>query len=217
MIQFAPILGAKTANTHKCRGGSGTMSASTSGSHDMFRSKYILFLSAILLSSGCLAQSEGDEDASAAAPAPQERHPCKTDENHRAFDFWVGTWDVKVNDEQAGVNEIKLILGDCVLFENWTGGGDFMGKSFNYYDASKGHWRQIWVDDRGGVIEFTGEIKDGAMYYTATTNSRTDGTETQHQLNFIPQEDGSVQQIWHQSSDGGETWNTVWDSLYVKQ
>lgn len=163
-----------------------------------------------------LAQEENGEGEAADAPKPP-RYPCKDSENHRAFDFWVGTWDVKVNDQQAGVNEIKLILGDCVLFENWESAGEYSGKSFNYYDASQGHWRQIWVDDRGGVIEFTGQIRDGAMYYTATTTSRADGSEVQHQLNFIPREDGSVQQIWHQSNDGGETWNTVWDSVYVPQ
>lgn len=163
-----------------------------------------------------LAQDEGADAEAAAQPQPP-RYPCKDSENHRAFDFWVGTWDVSFNGEHAGVNEIKLILGDCVLFENWdSAGGNYTGKSFNYYDRGEGHWRQIWLDDRGGVIEFTGEVRDGAMYYTATTKNQ-EGKSIKHKLTFSQNDDGSVRQLWDQSSDGGETWQTVWDGHYVKK
>ena len=166
---------------------------------------------------GELQKAEGGETEEAAQPqAPAERHPCKKNEKKREFDFWVGTWDVSNQGQHAGVNEIQLILGDCVLFENWTSAGAYTGKSFNYYDSAEGHWRQIWLDDYGGVIEFTGKVRDGTMYYTATTKG-AEGAETEHKLTFSQNDDGSVRQLWEQSTDGGETWNAVWDGHYVRK
>lgn len=184
----------------------------------MIRNLLILALAQSLLLPGALAQEEGEQTGSAEAqPQPQgPRYPCKDSEEHRAFDFWVGNWNVTMGGKQAGTNEIKLILGDCVLFENWTGAQGPTGKSFNYYDRAEGHWRQIWIDDRGGVIEFTGEVRDGAMYYTASTKTR-DGVTVEHKLSFSQNDDGSVRQLWDQSSDGGETWQTVWDGHYVRK
>src|SRR5918992_3271668 len=85
------------------------------------------------------------------APPPS---PCKTRPEHRQFDFWVGEWDVRnPRGQQAGTNSVQLILGDCVVFENWTGARGSSGKSFNVYNAATGKWRQTWVDNSGGMVE----------------------------------------------------------------
>ncbi len=184
----------------------------------MKRAASILVLTAMLMTTAIQAQQESDGSEAAPAQPPPVRYPCQDSDNHRAFDFWIGTWDVKFQGNHAGVNEIRPILGDCVLFENWdSAGGNYTGKSFNYYDAAEGHWRQIWIDDRGGVIEFTGEVRDGAMYYTANTKNPADGSEIRHKLTFTQNPDGSVRQLWEQSNDGGDGWNTVWDGHYVRQ
>lgn len=183
----------------------------------MIRHIVILGLAQLLLVAAAVAQEEGGEAGAEAQLQPQEpRYPCKDSQNHRAFDFWIGTWDVSNGGKKAGTNEIQLILGDCVLFENWTGASGFTGKSFNYYDGAEGHWRQIWIDDRGGVIEFTGQVREGVMYYTATTRNPADGSQTEHKLTFSQNDDGSVRQLWEQSNDAGATWQTVWDGHYVK-
>lgn len=184
----------------------------------MIRNILILVLAQLLLLTAAVAQEAEEQGASSEAPPQPQgpRYPCKDSEEHRAFDFWVGSWNVTMGGKQAGTNDIRLILGDCVLFENWTGARGFTGKSFNFYDAAEGHWRQIWIDDRGEVIEFTGEVRDGVMYYTATTKNPKDGSRIEHSLTFSQNEDGSVRQLWKQSKDGGDTWQTVWDGHYVK-
>lgn len=183
----------------------------------MVRKMLFVLLAQLLWFPAAIAQdSEGSSDAETSQP-PRERHPCKKDPKKREFDFWVGTWDVSNQGNHAGVNEIKLILGDCVLLENWTSASPYTGKSFNYYDTAEGHWRQIWVDDYGGVIEFTGQVEDGTMYYTATTRNPADDSKIEHKLTFSQNEDGSVRQHWEQSTDGGETWKTVWDGHYVRK
>jgi hypothetical protein len=103
------------------------------------------------------------------------------------------------------------------VFENWLSVSGTSGKSFNFYDAGEDHWRQIWVDDTGGVIEFTGQVREGVMYYTATTHDPASGAATLHKLTFTPNAEGSVRQFWESSKDNGETWTVAFDGHYAKQ
>jgi tetratricopeptide (TPR) repeat protein len=152
----------------------------------------------------------------ALAKVQAARYPCKASADHRAFDFWNGKWDVHYQGQQAGESEVYPILGDCVIFENWTSASGSTGKSFNYYDSSAGHWRQIWVDDRGGVIEFTGNFDGGMLKYEAETRDAS-GKTVLNRLNFNANPDGSVRQHWTQSSDGGQTWQEAFDGNYVRK
>ena len=87
--------------------------------------------------------------------------PCSS-EAHRQFDFWVGEWNVyhAKEDTLVGKNHIKLLLNDCVIEENWTGGSGFQGKSFNTYNAQDSTWNQVWVDVAGNTYHFKGKYKD---------------------------------------------------------
>jgi hypothetical protein len=154
---------------------------------------------------------------SALASVRANRFPCRGAPRHRSFDFWVGSWDVTAAGTTAGESEVRLILGDCVVFENWESAAGMSGKSFNFYDAGHDHWRQIWVDDTGGVIEFTGRIVEGEMRYSATTRDADSGQETRHKLTFIANEDGTVRQLWEQSTDDEESWQVAFDGRYTRR
>ena len=145
------------------------------------------------------------------------RFPCEAGEKHHSFDFWVGEWDVSSNGQPAGSNNIQPILGHCVIFEQWTSSSGSEGKSFNYYDPGYDHWRQIWISDSGTVIEFTGEARDGGIFYTAETVNPADGSTTHHKFEFTQNDDGSVRQFWATSTDNKETFNTIWDGHYEKR
>ena len=148
---------------------------------------------------------------------PQQPPPCKSRPEYRQFDFWVGEWDVRnPQGQQAGTNSVQLILGDCVVFENWTGARGGQGKSFNVYNAAKGKWQQTWVDNSGGVLELFGEYKDGAMRLTGEKKGR-DGKTTLDRLTFTKLADGGVRQLWEQSADGGQTWTVAFDGTYVRK
>lgn len=84
----------------------------------------------------------------AAAKAVKPNDPA-----YRAFDFWVGDWDVT---NKAGENKIEKLLNGFLLLENWTSIGGGSGKSINHYDRDIRKWRQIWVDPSGGVIDAVG-------------------------------------------------------------
>ena len=147
------------------------------------------------------------------------RFPCTGDERHRAFDFWIGEWTVTQNGQFAGNSSVQPILGHCTIFEQWESAAGNFGKSFNYYDPGHDHWRQIWIDDSGSFIEFTGEARDGGIFYTAETIDPADGSVTHHKFEFtVIVEDGisedGVRQYWETSTDGGETWQSIWDGRY---
>ncbi len=167
----------------------------------------------------CVASYFNTTRAQTATPTPPSSppSPCKTRPEHRQFDFWVGEWDVlNPRGQQAGTSSVQLILGDCVIFENWTGTRGANGKSFNVYNAAKGKWQQTWVDNFGSILELFGEYKDGAMRLTGETKG-TDGRVTLSRLTFTRLDGGRVRQLWEQSTDGGKTWTVAFDGTYVRK
>jgi hypothetical protein len=143
--------------------------------------------------------------------------PCTEANESRQLDFWVGEWDVRTTAGQlAGTSSVQQILGDCVVFENWTSTGGGAGKSFNFYNKTSGQWQQTWVDDRGGVTEFHGGFKDGAMRFEASGKDAAGKSQVQ-KLSFTPLPDGSVRQFCEASTDGGVTWATQYDFTYTRR
>jgi hypothetical protein len=149
----------------------------------------------------------------------QTPSPCKTDSAYRQFDFWIGEWDVEnPNGQVVGRSSIQLIEGDCVLLENYASMRNlsYTGKSFNVYNAAIGRWQQFWVDSQGGVLEFKGEYKDRELRYTAESIG-PQNQRTLHRLTFFDRENGTVRQLWEQSTDEGSTWTVAFDGLYRKR
>jgi hypothetical protein len=168
----------------------------------------------ILLLTASTAFAQEDAPAPETAPPPPPPAPCVSD-NHRQFDFWVGSWDVTANGQPAGHNEIELVHGDCALSENWvSAGGAFTGSSLNMYDQANDKWHQTWVDVTGTLLELDGAFIDGKMVLKGKRPGPGDAT-TINRITWTPNEDGSVRQHWETSTDG-ETWATAFDGLYVK-
>ena len=153
----------------------------------------------------------------ARAQQQQQQAPCKSRPEYRQFDFWVGEWDVlNPQGQTAGTNSVQLILGDCVVFENWTGARGGQGKSFNVYNAATGKWQQTWVDNSGSVLELSGDYKDDRMHFTGETRAR-DGKVTLERLTFTKISNDKVRQFWEQSKDGGKTWTVAFDGTYTRK
>jgi hypothetical protein len=147
-------------------------------------------------------------------PAPP---PGCTAPEYRHFDFWVGRWNVTGPQGQLqGTNDITLEEGGCVIHEHWTGAKGGTGQSFNFYDRARGHWRQVWIDNRGNVLDLAGSFTDGRMAYTGASAGAA-GQEVRHKLTFFDNSDGTVRQLWESSRDKGATWSVVFDGLYRKR
>jgi tetratricopeptide (TPR) repeat protein len=152
------------------------------------------------------------------ATAERNAHPCAASAESAQFDFWVGDWDVTVGGVRAGQSHVEKILNGCIVFENWTGASGYVGKSFNLYDAQKKRWQQTWVDGVGGITEYFGEWKDGALRFQAKgTIPSGQTTPVDQTMDFYKLDDGRVRQFIQQTPDGGKTWSVVFDGIYARK
>lgn len=149
-----------------------------------------------------------------AASAQQTQPTCDTEE-HRQFDFWIGEWAVETPDGQpAGENTIEKVLNGCVLTENWRGAQGSKGKSFNMFYSRDGRWHQTWVDNAGGRLDLSGGLDDrGRMVLSGEALGR-DGDAVVHEIAWTPLADGTVEQHWRASRDGGQSWTDLFRGIY---
>lgn len=143
-------------------------------------------------------------------------NPCKASPEFRQFDFWIGEWDVKnPQGVLSGSSSVQLILGQCIIFENWTGGSGTNGKSFNIYDANDKKWHQTWVDDKATFTHYIGGLVDGKMVVVAETIIA--GQKTLAKMTFSKLPNGDVRQFGENSTDDGKTWVTAFDLIYSRK
>jgi hypothetical protein len=124
---------------------------------------------------------------------------------------------VSAKDQLAGTNSIHPVHGGCALQENWqgAGAGGISGSSFNIFDRASGKWHQTWVDASGTLLQLDGGLVDGAMVLAGSRPAASGGIAL-HRISWTPNEDGSVRQLWEASQDDGDSWNVLFDGLYVK-
>jgi ketosteroid isomerase-like protein len=155
--------------------------------------------------------------APAWAQAPPSTPPCQSAPAYRQFDFWIGEWDVhNAQGRPVGESSIQLILGGCVILENWTGRDGFTGKSFNSYNRNTKKWEQVWVDVSGAFRKFAGEFKDGELHYVAHDFDRA-GRPILIRMIFQKQGDDRVRQRSEFSADAGATWQPRYDFVYTRR
>lgn len=142
--------------------------------------------------------------------------PCMYRPESRAFDFWVGEWDVtNAAGQPAGKSSVQLLLNGCALYENWSTGGNGDGKSLNSYNAALNMWQQFWTDQTGRVTEYrTSAWIGSSLQYTARVTSPK--PQLLH-MTFTPVNKDLVRQHGEVSVDDGKTWTTQYDLYYHRR
>lgn len=150
--------------------------------------------------------------------------PCRHDPRYRAFDFWIGTWDVRPagapDAGPASENVITLEYEGCVIMEHWTSIGGGTGSSFNIFDASRGIWVQTWVDSGGGLHEYRGNPDaEGNMIFGEgeTPGGPGEPARVPTRLSFFRLGPDRVRQFSESSLDGGTTWTPNYDLIYTRR
>lgn len=143
--------------------------------------------------------------------------PCTAPE-YRAFDFWLGTWDVRAVGATTppASNRITAEHGGCVILEQYAN-ASYTGMSINFYDQATGKWHQSWMSNAGGAVYLEGGLNEhGAMVMSDADLPVSGITGIVNRVTWTPNDDGSVRQHWETSSDGGATWSTVFDGTYTR-
>ena len=158
----------------------------------------------------------------AAGRAQAPAKPCAEAEQ-KQFDFWVGEWDLTWPGEKAGEtghggNSIKRIMGGCVVKESFTGGDSMhlRGMSVSTFVARAGKWKQTWVDNEGGYLDFVGEFKDGQMILSRE-GVGPDGAKILQRMVWKNISAKELDWSWEFSKDGGKSWQVQWPIHYKRK
>ena len=148
-------------------------------------------------------------------------NPC-TAAQQKQLDFWIGEWDLtwpgdKPGEVMHGTNSIKRIMDGCVVQENFSAGesGHLRGTSVSTFDLRSGMWKQTWVDNEGGYLDFVGEFKDGNMILRRETVRH--GTKIGQRMVFKNISADEMDWNWEASQDGGKTWKVNWRIHYKRR
>ncbi len=181
----------------------------------MIQAWRIYRLALIVLASASVAGAQQNNTVAQPTPCsePEQKH----------LDFWVGEWDLtwpgnNAGETAHGTNNIQRILDGCVVEENFSG-GDAMrlrGRSVSIFDVRASKWKQAWVDNEGGYLDFVGEFKDGQMILSREA-TRPDGTKLLQRMVFKNITREELDWSWEASKDGGKTWAVVWPIHYKRK
>jgi hypothetical protein len=151
----------------------------------------------------------------AAAQTPAAPPRCEAPV-YRAFDFWVGRWDVfNPKGEKVGENIVSREEAGCLIVERWSSAKGNSGQSYNFYDPSRDQWRQIWVSpaeltDYAGGLNAAGEmVMEGDLQQASGYAGRSRGTWTANP-------DGTVRQRF-ETFDPKTGWVESFNGLYRRK
>lgn len=139
------------------------------------------------------------------------------------FDFWLGEWELTWEDADgitaSGTNYIEKVLDGKVIkenFEAYSGAYEgFTGKSYSVYNPQTGEWKQTWVDNSGGYLDFIGAVEgDKRIFKRKGMNPQ--GEEILQRMVFYDITENSMTWDWEISEDNGETWQLRWRIFYER-
>ena len=163
----------------------------------------------------CLISTLGFAQQSGSDATP---NPCEAPQQ-KQLEFWVGEWNLTWQGEIGrGTNSIRRVLETCVVEENFSGENamHLRGMSVSIFDTRAGKWKQPWVDNEGGYLDFVGEFKDGQMILSRDA-VRPDGTKAIQRMVFKNITHDEFDWSWESSTDSGKTWQVQWPIHYKRK
>jgi hypothetical protein len=149
-------------------------------------------------------------------------NPCAASQQ-KQFDFWIGEWDLTWPGQTAGetvhgTNSIKRVMDGCVVQETFSGGGSLhlRGTSVSEFDVNSNRWKQTWVDNEGGYLDFVGDFKNGEMILQREAAAQ-DGTRFLQRMVWKNISPDALDWSWEASHDGGKTWQVKWPIHYKRK
>ncbi|GLX78438.1 hypothetical protein tinsulaeT_17780 [Thalassotalea insulae] len=139
-----------------------------------------------------------------------------SDKNYRAFDFWLGQWQVTTTkDNIVRTSKISQINDGCTILEEYSTPSGYTGKSFNIYDKNSGKWHQTWTDNSGLLLILTGNRVANQMILSGSLEQN--GETVMQRIIWTANKDGSVRQHWQTKKPNEDNWQDAFDGLYRKK
>lgn len=137
------------------------------------------------------------------------------------YDFWIGTWELNWTDQQGekgtGINYIQRVMDGNVIEEKFkaiTGStAGFEGQSWSVLDANAGTWKQTWVDNQGGYLDFVGKVDGEDRIFERSFEK--DGQKVIQRMVFRNITTDSFVWDW-QRKVGDEEWKSWWMIHYKR-
>ena len=141
--------------------------------------------------------------------------PCVADSNYQRLAFWVGDWEVvdSVGTHYA-TQRVRAVLEACAITAEWSSGGGYKGMGLSAFDARTGEWRQMFIANQLPTPTGVELRKSDPLYRGPGVRfiPLLDPTTTQlkrSRVTIMPLGDHRALQLFEDSSDGGQTWHTV--------
>ncbi|QJR16012.1 hypothetical protein [Usitatibacter palustris] len=145
---------------------------------------------------------------------PQPKYGCDSPES-KQLDFWVGEWELTYGGMKSR-NRITKVLDGCAILEEFSGapGSKLDGRSFSQFDTATKQWKQTWVDNTGGYLDFNGGIVEGQMQFWRDVQK--DGKKIRSRMVWRDVKTDTLTWLWQSSADEGKTWKTLWEIAYKR-
>jgi hypothetical protein len=104
------------------------------------------------------------------------------------------------------------MLGGCAVREVYVQRDRVQGESFSAFDASRHRWHQSWMTNHGSMFLLDGQLEGGRMILTASEYDAQGDSSLVRGI-WIPQR-GSVRETALRSTDGGTTWEPLFDIVF---
>jgi len=143
---------------------------------------------------------------------------------HRAFDFWLGDWQViDFNSKQlVAFDRVTKQLKGCLIqqeliwltdqFRDTDLNFRLQGKSFSSWNGA-GYWQMLWVDVHGGSLYVRGTVQaDGSLEFK-TIEPAPDGRHVK--AVWIKNQDGTIRHTGYSKNGDSGSWSVYFDWLYV--
>ena len=142
---------------------------------------------------------------------------CHDDPRFAQFDFWVGDWQVYMNDKPVGRNTITKDANGCVIREHWVNSGGTDGYSLRYFNPLADRWQMLWVSDSYSVHTNGGEVRPGEMLLSGEIHYFGTNVTTGFRVRFTRNPDGTVRQHAEQEDRETGAWVVWFDGVYKRK
>jgi hypothetical protein len=142
-------------------------------------------------------------------------YPCEGIAASSAFDFWLGSWEVRLADGTlVGQSSVTKQDGGCSVVEAWSGAGGSSGTSINYFLPSRDQWRQIWVGSGGTLIDMVGSPLADGMRLEGTIEYAAQDRVLAFRGTWTILADGRIRQHFEEFSLVAQGWDTWFEGYY---